>query len=167
VVGRIPFDPIVNDAQAAGCSVVEFAPHSAAARAIRATWRRVEQRLGRTPPEKGPSMRLAIPVSRGILAQHFGHCDNFELIDVDTAKKEILQRRTVAAPPHQPGLLPGWLAERGAEVILAGGIGSRALQGFTAHDISVIVGVPELDPESLVRNYLDGNLQTGDNVCDH
>jgi len=167
MIGRIPFEPLVNDAQAAGRSLVEFAPHSEAARAITATWREIEQRLAQSQPKKGQPMRIAIPVSQGTLALHFGHCDNFELIDVDTEENRVLGRKTVAAPPHQPDLLPGWLADRGADVVLAGGMGSRALQGFAAHNISVIVGAPEMDPESLARSYLKGEIGAGGNACDH
>jgi len=31
----------------------------------------------------------------------------------------------------------------------------------------VITGAPNLAPEVLVQQYLDGNLLTGPNVCDH
>lgn len=112
-------------------------------------------------------MRIAIPVSQGKLAAHFGHCEGFELIDADAETKQIQARETVTSPAHQPGLLPKWLAEQGAEVILAGGIGSRAIQLFTEHGIKVVVGVPPEDLEALVVAYLEGNLQSKDNACDH
>ena len=34
-------------------------------------------------------MRYAVPVSGGIVSPHFGHCEQFALIDVDEEKKEI------------------------------------------------------------------------------
>ena len=68
-------------------------------------------------------MKIAIPLAEGKLAMHFGHCDRFALMDVDTSEKKLLKRVDVEAPPHQPGLLPPWLAERGANMIIAGGIG--------------------------------------------
>ena len=73
-------------------------------------------------------MRIAVPVATGKLAAHFGHCEEFALIDVDLDKKIILNQDRIAAPPHEPGLLPGWLAKHGAEVIIAGGMGMRAKQ---------------------------------------
>jgi len=33
--------------------------------------------------------------------------------------------------------------------------------------VKVIVGAPSSDPESVVMDYLSGNLVTGANVCDH
>jgi predicted Fe-Mo cluster-binding NifX family protein len=112
-------------------------------------------------------MKIAIPLTNGILALHFGHCEQFALIDVDIHQKKLLQRIDLQAPPHQPGLLPTWLAERGANIILAGGMGQRARDLFEQRDIQVVVGVPSQEPESLVHDYLEGRLQTGVNLCDH
>ncbi len=112
-------------------------------------------------------MRIAIPVTQGMLDPHFGHCRSFALIDVDRGEKKILASETVDAPAHEPGLLPAWLAEKGADLVLAGGMGTRAIQLFVDHGIEVIVGAPTLDPESLARNYLEGEIGPGTNVCDH
>ena len=112
-------------------------------------------------------MRYAIPVSGGVLSPHFGHCEQFALIDVDDATKKIVKKEMVNAPPHQPGLLPVWLAERNANAVLAGGMGQSAQMLFQERGIKVIVGVSESDPEAAVLKYLGGNLDTGSNVCDH
>lgn len=112
-------------------------------------------------------MRFAIPLAEGQLAVHFGHCATFALIDVDSAAKTILKREDVAAPPHQPGLLPPWLGERGVNCIIAGGMGQRAQQLFSEQGIEVTVGAPVATPEKLVFDYLAGNLMIGVNACDH
>ena len=112
-------------------------------------------------------MKFAIPLAEGKLAIHFGHCASFALIDVDQATKTILQRNDVDAPPHEPGLLPPWLAERGVKCIIAGGMGQRARELFTAHGIEVTVGAAVETPEKLVTAYLSGTLQVGSNACDH
>lgn len=112
-------------------------------------------------------MRFAIPLADGKLATHFGHCASFALIDIDSEKREILNREDVDAPPHQPGLLPPWLAERGVKHILAGGMGQRAQDLFAAQGIQVTVGVSVKTPEKLVADYLSGTLSVGGNACDH
>ncbi len=112
-------------------------------------------------------MRIAIPVAGGRLALHFGHCERFALIDADPAERRILGRQEVAPPPHAPGLLPRWLHEQGAEVVIAGGMGRRALDLFAQHGIEVILGARDGTPEELARAYLAGTLETGANVCDH
>ena len=112
-------------------------------------------------------MRFAIPLVDGLLCAHFGHCQSFALIDADTESKKILTSGEVEAPPHEPGLLPGWLAERGANVIIAGGMGGRAKSLFAEQGIDVIVGAPTEKPETLVLAHLIGTLAAGDNTCDH
>jgi len=112
-------------------------------------------------------MRIAIPLTGGKLSSHFGHCERFALVDVDAAARRILGQEDVEAPPHQPGLLPTWLAQRSATVILAGGMGQRARDLFAEQGIQVVVGVPSETPELLVAQYLARTLQTGENVCDH
>jgi len=112
-------------------------------------------------------MRIAIPLADGKLATHFGHCASFALVDVDPAKKIILKREDIDAPPHQPGLLPPWLAERGVNRILAGGMGQRAQDLFAAQGIQVTVGAPVETPEKLVTDFLSGTLTVSGNACDH
>jgi predicted Fe-Mo cluster-binding NifX family protein len=112
-------------------------------------------------------MKIAIPLANGKLSMHFGHCERFALIDVDTTEKKVVNREDIDAPPHQPGLLPPWLAERGAKMIIAGGMGQRAQALFVEQGIQVVVGVPAEAPEKLVADYLKGNLLAGENTCDH
>ena len=112
-------------------------------------------------------MRFAIPLADGKLAVHFGHCASFALLDFDPAGGAPMIREDVEAPPHQPGLLPPWLAERGVKCIIAGGMGQRARELFTAHGIEVTVGAAVETPEKLVTAYLSGTLQVGGNACDH
>jgi ATP-binding protein involved in chromosome partitioning len=112
-------------------------------------------------------MRIAIPMADGRLAQHFGHCEKFALIDVNPLTKQITATGEVAAPEHQPGLLPRWLKERSVNLVIAGGMGSRAHSLFQAAAIEVLTGAPAESASTLVRQYLDGKLVTGNNTCDH
>ena len=112
-------------------------------------------------------MIIAIPLAEGKLTMHFGHCASFALVDVDPQTKNILKREDINAPPHEPGLLPPWLAERGAKMIIAGGMGQRAQQLFAQQGIKVVVGAPAETPEQLIAEYFAGTLQVGENVCDH
>lgn len=112
-------------------------------------------------------MKIAIPIAEGRLAMHFGHCEQFALIDVDPVTKTIMGRVTEVPPPHEPGVLPAWLSKKGANVIIAGGMGSRAQGLFAEQGIKVVVGASADEPETIVRAYMDGTLQAGENVCDH
>ena len=110
-------------------------------------------------------MKFAIPLADGKLTAHFGHCQEFALIDVEG--NEIMKKETLVPPPHEPGILPSWLHNLGANVIIAGGMGGRALSLFEQNGIKVVTGAPAGEPEELVRNYIDDTMVTGDNVCDH
>ncbi len=112
-------------------------------------------------------MKIAIPLAEGKLTMHFGHCASFALIEVDDQTKNILGREDIPAPPHQPGLLPPWLAEQGAKMIIAGGMGQRAQELFAQQGIQVVVGAPPESPEKLIADFFAGQLQTGVNACDH
>jgi len=112
-------------------------------------------------------MRIAIPLAQGALAAHFGHCEQFALVDVDEETKTVVHSELVQPPPHEPGAFPSWLAEQGANVIIAGGMGTRAQNLFASQNIEVAVGAPAQDAETLALAYVNGNLSTGPNVCDH
>ncbi|MBN2294531.1 MAG: NifB/NifX family molybdenum-iron cluster-binding protein [Pirellulales bacterium] len=112
-------------------------------------------------------MIIAVPVVEGILCMHFGHCEHFALVDVDISSNRVSDTKYVAPPPHAPGVLPGWLSEQGAKVIIAGGMGQRAQAIFAQHGIKVVVGAPAGTPEDIAQTYLDGKLEVGQNVCDH
>jgi ATP-binding protein involved in chromosome partitioning len=117
--------------------------------------------------EENKTMKIAIPLAAGRLAMHFGHCEQFALIDVDTEKKEITGKSFETPPAHEPGALPKWLGEIGATAIIAGGMGSRAQSLFQQNGIEVIVGAASEEPEKIVAAYLEGTLEAGDNICDH
>jgi ATP-binding protein involved in chromosome partitioning len=112
-------------------------------------------------------MRIAIPLTNGLLAGHFGHCEHFAFIDVDTSKKTILSSAQEAAPEHEPGLLPRWLRDRGVSVVIAGGMGSRARNLFAQAGVEVLTGAESREPEAIASDYLNGKLVTGANSCDH
>jgi predicted Fe-Mo cluster-binding NifX family protein len=110
-------------------------------------------------------MKFAIPLADGKLTAHFGHCKEFAILHVE--ENEIKKKEILVPPPHEPGVLPAWLKEMGAQVIIAGGMGQRAISLFDQAGIQVITGAPVEDPEILVKDYLRNALVAGENVCDH
>ncbi|MBW1703834.1 MAG: P-loop NTPase [Deltaproteobacteria bacterium] len=108
---------------------------------------------------------VAIPVSGGKLSAHFGHCEEFAFVETENGK--ITGTEMLSPPAHEPGVLPRWLYEQGADVLIVGGMGEQAQQLLREKGIEVIIGAPMDPPESLVNQYLTGTLLTGDNVCDH
>ncbi len=111
-------------------------------------------------------MRIAIPTAQGRLCMHFGHCEQFTLIDVDDTTQSV-QNTTTVTPPHEPGMLPRWLGNQNVNMVIAGGMGQRALQLFQQQGIDVVTGAASDQPRAIVEAWLRGSLETGANVCDH
>ena len=108
---------------------------------------------------------VVIPVSAGKLSSHFGHCEEFAFVETENGKITGTEMRT--PPAHEPGVLPRWLYEQGADVLIVGGMGEQAQQLLRENEIEVIIGAPMDPPESLVNQYFEGTLITGDNACNH
>ncbi len=112
-------------------------------------------------------MKIAVPVAGGKLCMHFGHCEVFAFVEVDLDAKTIVNTEMLTPPPHEPGVLPPWVASQGATQVLAGGMGGRAIQLFEQAGVKVTTGAPAGDPEQIVLDFLAGSLTTGENVCNH
>ncbi|MCW0484329.1 NifB/NifX family molybdenum-iron cluster-binding protein [Gaoshiqia sediminis] len=109
--------------------------------------------------------KFAIPLENGRLCSHFGHCQQFAIIE--TMDGKITVQNLVTPPPHEPGLLPQWLSEHGVTHVIAGGIGQKAINLFNGQNIQVTVGAQPKQPAELVEDWLTNSLVSGANACDH
>ena len=110
-------------------------------------------------------MKFAIPTLGDQLTAHFGHCEKFAIVNVEDNK--VINEESVTPPVHQPGVYPKFLADQGVHVIIAGGMGQKAQDLFAMNNIEVRMGVQNGSPTELVEQYLNDQLQTGQNLCDH
>ncbi len=108
---------------------------------------------------------FAVPTVAEKLCVHFGHCEKLAIVETDG--DGIVSEDYVTPPAHQPGVLPAFLARKGVNVIIAGGMGQKAQMFFKQNNIEVCVGAKEETPKELVETYLKGNLTMGENLCDH
>lgn len=110
--------------------------------------------------------KIAVPIDEnGVLDGHFGHCKFFAVLL--TQDKNIVDEQTLIPPPHEPGLLPKWIAEQGVTDVLAGGMGQKAIQIFNYNEVNVFVGAPRKSAKDLVQGFLDSSIQFTANYCDH
>jgi predicted Fe-Mo cluster-binding NifX family protein len=112
-------------------------------------------------------MKYAIPVSGGRLSAHFGQSTEFMLIDVDENNGQLTSKEVMSTIPHNCGNLPGLLADKEVSVVLAGGMGMGPRLAFGRHNIQVVLGVTETDPEKAVVSHLNRTLIRGQNICEH
>ncbi|MBN2560249.1 MAG: P-loop NTPase [Phycisphaerae bacterium] len=174
-LGTIPIDPHIVTSGDAGRPFVDVQGQTSAGQAFSSIVQSILAQWGlehvtietKNKGKENHPMKIAVPVADGRLAAHFGHCEEFAILEADQQGKEIVSQSMHASPPHEPGLLPRWLHELGADVIIAGGMGQRAQQLFAQNGITVVVGAPAETPEQLASAYLSGTLQPGENICDH
>ncbi len=108
---------------------------------------------------------FAIPTLNGKSCAHFGHCQSFAVVEVDG---ENMSDVVFLDPPaHQPGTYPRFLAEKGVNIVIAGGMGAMAQDLFQQNSIEVHMGVGVEEPGLLVTQFLRNELQSGDNLCNH
>jgi ATP-binding protein involved in chromosome partitioning len=181
-LGRIPIVPEVVDACDGGtCSLASMKsePFKQSLRVITDSIRKAGQpaagadipqapivsdndKGNALPAEQGSSdlegaavRRIALPLDGDRLSTHFGHSTRFAVYYVEGGK--IIGDRFLTPPPHAPGVIPSWLKDQGVGVVIAAGLGRRAIAAFESAGITVVSGAA----------YLDGTLAAGENICDH
>lgn len=109
-------------------------------------------------------MRVAISAddSNGldsVVSPHFGRCPYYVLVDLDG--REVSRVSAVENPyygHHQPGQVPGFIQSQGGDVMLAGGMGRRAIGFFQQYGIQAVTGASGTVRHAL-EQYLGGVLQ--------
>ncbi|GAB4477899.1 MAG: NifB/NifX family molybdenum-iron cluster-binding protein [Anaerolineales bacterium] len=100
------------------------------------------------------------------VAHHFGHAPYFILVDVQEG--DILSVQGIANPyanAHQPGQIPQLIAQLQANVILSGGMGSRAIEFFEQYGIHPATGADGTVREA-IEKFLGGKLKEAE-ACSH
>lgn len=106
--------------------------------------------------------KIAISAEGDQVSAHFGHCEGFFEFTIEAGKPE--GKQFVANPGHKPGFLPNFLHDRGVRVIIAGGMGSGAVEIFQEKGIDVYTGA-QGSVDEIARQYADGTLTSTGSVC--
>ena len=108
---------------------------------------------------------IAIPLENGVLCSHFGHCQEFAIINIENnAIKDV---KAVTPPEHVPGLYPRWVAQFGVTDVIAGGMGQKAIDLFHEQKINVFVGAPIKAAQDLVSDFINNKIDLSANYCNH
>ena len=108
-------------------------------------------------------MKVAIAKDGNRVSQHFGHCEGFEVFEVNNGAVE--GRSFLPNPGHRPGFLPKFIAEKGIHVIIAGGMGATAQELFKENGVDVVVGA-QGNMEDVIDQYIKGELKSSGSVCE-
>jgi predicted Fe-Mo cluster-binding NifX family protein len=96
----------------------------------------------------------------GQVSSHFGRCPFYVLVAAND--RSVLGSRVVANPYvdlHRPGVMPRFIRDLGANVVLAGGMGPQAINMFRSFGIDVAT-VPSGSVTTALTAYLSGEHQT-------
>ncbi len=108
-------------------------------------------------------VRIAISVddSNGlssVCSPHFGRCPYFALVDVEGCDAQAIEMvPNPYYPNHEPGQVPGFVHSHGAQVMLTGGMGGRAIAFFQQYGIEPVTGATGTVRHAL-EAYLGGSL---------
>jgi len=102
----------------------------------------------------------------GQISQHFGRCPYYLIVEVQGL--EIVKTESVNNPyynSHAPGMVPQFINEQGADVMIAGGMGPRAIDMFTSLGIEAVSGATG-NVGNILQAYLRGEI-SGVEACGH
>jgi len=100
------------------------------------------------------------------LSGHFGRCPYYTLVDVEGS--EIKGVNVIENPyfnNHVPGEVPHFIKDQKANVMIAGGMGPRAIDLFSSFGIEVATGISG-KVSDILSAYLSGKV-SGTVACGH
>lgn len=110
-------------------------------------------------------MKIAVTYENGNVFQHFGHCGQFKIYEVDDRK--IVVQNVVDTNGSGHGALAGFLKNHGVDTLICGGIGGGAKMALAEASIEVFPGVSG-SADDAVNALLAGSLRYDPNTqCAH
>ena len=110
-------------------------------------------------------MIIAVPYEHGFVFGHFGHTKQFRLYTVEDGAVTAISLADTNGGGH--GALSSFLAERGVDVVICGGIGDGAKTALSNAGIRLFGGVTG-DADRAVAMFLAGKLDYDPHArCDH
>lgn len=111
-------------------------------------------------------MKIALPSNGKMINQHFGKSESFVIITVEDKQIVKVEEISTTEFAHQHQGLADLLVEKGASVVITGGIGAGALSGLEGNGLEVIKGAKGSYLKA-VGEYINGTLENKDEICDH
>ena len=120
---------------------------------------------GRMKNGRNTCMKIAVTYDHGQVYQHFGHCAQFKLYEIEEGK--VVSSKIIDATGSGHSLLAGFLMMNGVDDLICGGIGGGAQMALRGFGIRIHGGV-QGDADAAVDALLDGTLQASDAPnCSH
>lgn len=116
-------------------------------------------------------MKIAIPSEddKGLesqVSQHFGRTAFYTFVDIEGNEIKDVSVTRVPFEGHGPGDLPNFVKEHGGDIVVAFGMGSRAVDFFKEFGINVILGASGRVSD-VVQALIEQNLTVDENWKEH
>ncbi len=115
-------------------------------------------------------MRIAIPCINddGLnseISMHFGRSPYYAFIDIEDNEIKNMEVKPVPFAEHRPGDLPNFVKENKGDIVIAYGMGGRAIDFFNQLGIKVVTGAQGRVGE-IVKAFLNEKLDIDKNWRD-
>ena len=106
--------------------------------------------------------KILLPVVSDSLNVHFINSRYFKVYHIKSqivVKEELIDTLNKKIEPF-----PSWVVKKGITDVIAINIETNTIKKLNQHKINVFVGVRLETPKVLVQEYIDGTLETSDNL---
>ena len=111
-------------------------------------------------------MKIAIPNNGNMVNQHFGMSKSFVIATIEDKKILNFEEVSSAELTHQHEGLADLLVNKGATVVITGGIGEGAINGLKQKGLEVIKGASG-EYKKVIEEYIGGTLEDKNVICNH
>ena len=109
-------------------------------------------------------MKIAVTYENGQVFQHFGHCENFKVYEIENG--DLVSAEVIPATGSGHDAMAAFLADLSVNVLVCGGIGDGAQAALAVAGIEVCSGAEGSADEAVVA-YISGELVSAGVNCDH
>lgn len=115
-------------------------------------------------PQGEEKMMIAIPTKQDQIDDHFGHCDQYSLYTLANQQIQTVEYVNSLEGCGCKSNMASLLAQKGVQLMIAGGIGQGAIQVLASQGIKTIRGA-QGSALGAVEKYLKGELADSGETC--
>lgn len=108
--------------------------------------------------------KVALPVENDELGLLFENCSFFKIFTIEN--KAVSDEKLISAVQYQPGLLPFIFFKDGITDVISNRIQFNTVNKFNHLKINVFVGVDIKNTNSVLNEFIEGNIETHSELCE-
>lgn len=114
---------------------------------------------------EGAAMKIAVTYEQGNIFQHFGHCEQFKIYEINHGEIVSMDIADSNGSGHEE--LTAFLKNKGVDVLICGGIGAGAKNALSEAGIRLFAGAAG-NADDQVKSFLEGSISYNPGIeCCH